>query len=191
MKTLKYFESSPSPYIIIRISPCQCRYVSIPPLTNISTTWLPKSASRWKKEMWKYYFLISSCFLEISHNSSVGKINIIGSSSSIFQFEGRVWFEEPEIIAGKGKAKVGGAVVESIAGHLGLFRSCPSRWIPQETCLCQIQSGLRDQDCSGSSSAWCRAKGKVTSGIRFWNQTQTLSRKINGKNQLNQIKNWS
>ena len=67
--------------------------------------------------MWKYYFLISSCFLEISLNSSVGKINIIGSSSSIFQFEGRVWFEEPEIITitGKRKAKVGEAIVELLS----------------------------------------------------------------------------
>ena len=68
--------------------------------------------------MWKYYFLISSCFLEISYSrTSVGKINIIGSSSSIFQFEGRVWFEEPEIITitGKRKAKVGEAIVELLS----------------------------------------------------------------------------
>ena len=42
----------------------------------------------------------------------MGKINIIGSSSSIFQFEGRVWFEEPEIITGNRKAKVDEAIVE-------------------------------------------------------------------------------
>ena len=66
--------------------------------------------------MWKYYFLISSCLLEISYSrTSVGKINIIGSSSSIFQFEGRVWFEEPEIITGTRKAKVDEAIVELLS----------------------------------------------------------------------------
>ena len=68
-----------------------------------------------KKEMWKYYLLISSCFLEISHNStSVETINIDGSSSSISQFEGRVWFDEPVITAGIRKTKVGGGIVGSL-----------------------------------------------------------------------------
>ena len=39
----------------------------------------------------------------------MGKINITGSSSSIFQFDGRVWFEEAEIITWK--AKVGGIII--------------------------------------------------------------------------------
>ena len=155
----------------------------------VDILWLSvtKSTKTSRPSWWKGDFAIANICSDVRTFLKFS----IASSSSISQFEGRVWFDEPEIIAGKGKAKVGGAVVQSIGGHLGIFRSCPWRWIPQETCLCQIQSGLRDQDCSGSSSAWCRAKGKVTSGIRFWNQNQTLSRKINGKNQLNQIKNWS
>ena len=71
----------------------------------------------WQKEMWEYYFLISSCFLEIYPSTPVGKINIIGSSSSISQFEGRVWFEwfdEPEILARKINTRVGGTIVESL-----------------------------------------------------------------------------
>ena len=65
--------------------------------------------------MWKHYFLISSCFLEI-YCISVGEINIIGSSSSISQFEGRVWFDEAEIVAGKIKTKVGGATEPDFPG---------------------------------------------------------------------------